>query len=86
MSKHMNPSPVKRSHTVRRLMSYVGRGYGLRFMLVLVCILISAIASVSGSLFLGSLIDDYITPLLAMQNHVFDGLLHALMLVGCLFL
>ena len=38
MSKHMNPSPVKRSHTVKRLMSYVGRGYGLRFILVLVCI------------------------------------------------
>ncbi len=86
MSKHMNPSPVKRSHTVRRLMSYVGRGYGLRFMLVLVCILISAIASVSGSLFLGSLIDDYITPLLAMDNPVFDGLLHALILMGCLYL
>ena len=50
MSKHMNPSPVKRSHTVKRLMSYVGRGYGLRFLLVLVCILISATASVSGSL------------------------------------
>ncbi|HJB81062.1 ABC transporter ATP-binding protein [uncultured Flavonifractor sp.] len=82
----MNPSPVKRSHTVRRLMSYVGRGYGLRFMLVLVCILISAIASVSGSLFLGSLIDDYITPLLAMDNPVFDGLLHALILMGCLYL
>ncbi len=86
MSKHMNPSPVKRSHTVRRLMSYVGRGYGLRFLLVLVCILISAIASVSGSLFLGSLIDDYITPLLAMDNPVFDGLLHALILMGCLYL
>ncbi|WP_300270469.1 ABC transporter ATP-binding protein [uncultured Flavonifractor sp.] len=82
----MNPSPVKRSHTVRRLMSYVGRGYGLRFLLVLVCILISAIASVSGSLFLGSLIDDYITPLLAMDNPVFDGLLHALILMGCLYL
>ena len=89
MSKHMshrNPSPVKRSHTVRRLMSYVGRGYGLRFVLVLLCILISAIASVSGSLFLGALIDDYITPLLAMDNPVFDGLLHALILMGCLYL
>ena len=74
----MNKSPVKKSHTVRRLMSYVGRGYGFRFILVLLCILISAIASVSGSLFLGSLIDDYITPLMAMENPVFDGLIHAL--------
>ena len=86
MNKHMNPSPVKKSHTVRRLMSYVGRGYGLRFILVLMCILVSAIASVSGSLFLGSLIDDYITPLLAMDNPVFDGLIRALAMMACLYL
>ncbi|OUQ59850.1 ABC transporter [Flavonifractor sp. An112] len=78
--------PVNRSRTIRRLMQYVKRGYGFRFLLVLVCILISAIASVSGSLFLGSLIDDYITPLMAMDNPVFDGLLHALVLMGCLYL
>lgn len=86
MNKHMNRSSVKRSHTVRRLMSYIGRGYGVRFVLVLVCILVSAIASVSGSLFLGSLIDDYITPLMAMDNPVFDGLLQALIMMGCLYL
>ena len=82
----MNKTPVKRSHTVRRLMRYVGRGYGLRFVLVLLCIMVSAIASVSGSLFLGSLIDDYITPLLAMDNPVFDGLIRALIMMGCLYL
>ena len=58
MNKNMKHMPVNKSRTVRRLMSYVGRGFALRFVLVLVCILISAIASVSGSLFLGSLIDD----------------------------
>ena len=82
----MNKYPVKKSHTVRRLMGYVGKGYGVQFVLVLLCILVSAIASVSGSLFLGSLIDDYITPLLAMDNPVFDGLLHALIMMGCLYL
>ena len=79
-------SPVKRSHTVRRLMGYVQKEYGFRFVLVLLCILVSAIASVAGSLFLGSLIDDYITPLLVMDNPVFDGLLHALILMACLYL
>ena len=82
----MTKTPVKRSHTVGRLMHYVGRGYGLRFVLVLLCIMVSAIASVSGSLFLGSLIDDYITPLLAMDNPVFDGLVQALTMMGCLYL
>ena len=38
----MNKMPKKKSHTVRRLLSYVGRGYLIRFFLVLVCILVSA--------------------------------------------
>ena len=51
----MNKMPKKKSHTVRRLLSYVGRGYLIRFFLVLVCILVSAVASVAGSIFLGAL-------------------------------
>ena len=43
----MNKMPKKKSHTVRRLLSYVGRGYLIRFFLVLVCILVSAVASVA---------------------------------------
>ena len=75
----MNKMPKKKSHTVRRLLSYVGRGYLIRFFLVLVCILVSAVASVASSLFLKDLIDVYIMPLLAMDNPVFTGLLHALL-------
>ena len=80
----MNKMPKKKSHTVRRLLSYVGRGYLIRFFLVLVCILVSAVASVASSLFLKDLIDVYIMPLLAMDNPVFTGLLHALLLMACL--
>ena len=63
----------------------MGRGYLIRFFLVLVCILVSAVASVAGSIFLGALIDNYITPLLAMEHPVFTGLLHALLLMACLY-
>ena len=80
-----NKSPVNKRHTVRRLLGYVGRGYLLRFGLVLVCILVSAIGSVAGSLFLGALIDDYITPLLGMTNPDYSNLFHALTLMGCLY-
>lgn len=55
-------APGHRRHIVGRLMGYIKRGYKARFIIVLVCILVSAIANVAGSLFLGSLIDDYITP------------------------
>ena len=81
----MNKMPKKKSHTVRRLLSYVGRGYLIRFFLVLVCILVSAVASVAGSIFLKDLIDVYIMPLLAMDNPVFTGLLHALLTMACLY-
>ena len=50
----MNKMPKKKSHTVRRLLSYVGRGYLDPLFLVLVCILVSAVASVAGSIFLGA--------------------------------
>ena len=82
----MRNIPASRSHTAGRLLSYVGRGYQMKFILVLLCILVSAIASVSGSLFLGSLIDDYIEPLLVMADPDFGGLLRALILMGCLYL
>ena len=81
----MNKMPKKKSHTVRRLLSYVGRGYLIRFFLVLVCILVSAVASVASSLFLKDLIDVYIMPLLAMDNPVFTGLLHALLTICLLY-
>lgn len=48
---------------VKRLMSYIGH-YKLRFVAVLICIVVNALAMVSCSLYLQTLIDSYITPLL----------------------
>ena len=81
-----NKVPGQRRRIVGRLMGYIMREYKVRFMLVILCILISAIANVAGSLFLGSLIDDYITPLLGAADPDFSGLVRALVMMGCLFL
>ena len=81
-----NRVPGQRRHIVGRLMGYINREYKARFMLVILCILVSAIANVAGSLFLGSLIDDYITPLLSAADPDFSGLVRALVMMGCLFL
>ena len=81
-----NKVPGQRRHIIGRLMGYIKREYKVRFILVLVCILISAVANVAGSLFLGSLIDDYITPLLGSADPDFSGLVQALVMMGCLFL
>ena len=82
----MNKSPVKKAHTIRRLLSYVGRGYRALFVLVILCIMVSAIATVSGSLFLGNLIDNYIAPLVAMETPDYSGLVRVLLMMACLYI
>ena len=84
MNKNSQPSAGKR-HTAGRILSYVFAGYKFRFFLVLLCILVSAIASVGGSLFLQALIDDYIAPLLTMETPVYTALLQALLMMACLY-
>ena len=79
------PQPFNRRHTAGRILSYVFAGYKFRFFLVLLCILVSAIAAVGGSLFLQALIDDYIAPLLAMETPVYTALLQALLMMACLY-
>ena len=79
------PQPFNRRHTASRILSYVFDGYKLRFFLVLLCILVSAIASVGASLFLQALIDDYIAPLLAMDVPDYTALLQALLMMACLY-
>ena len=70
---------------VQRLLSYIGQ-YKLRFTCVLVCIFLSALTSVASSLYLQTLIDDYIAPLLLQASPVFAGLLRSLVVMGSIYL
>ncbi len=57
---------------IGRVFSYMMKRYKVQFILVLVCILVSAVTSLVGMLFMQSLIDDYIKPMLtAKQNNEF---------------
>jgi len=71
--------------TIGRLLSYL-RLYKGRFALVLICILLSSIAGVLGSLFIKVLIDDYIEPLLLEAAPVFSGLLKVLLFMAGIYL
>ena len=77
------PKPSRAA--IKRLLSYIGK-YKVQFILVLVCIVLSALAGVAGSLFLRILIDDYITPLLLETNPVFTGLFQAVVIMGVIYL
>lgn len=73
-------------HTCKRLLSYIIFKQKLLFSIVVICILISSCTVVASSLFLETLIDDYITPLLTENNPVFTGLLHTLIFMGVVYL
>lgn len=78
--------PVSASATIKRLLRYITGPYRWLFLLVAVCILFSAGAGVAGSLFLQTLIDDYITPLLSQAVPDFSGLLRAILVMAAIYL
>ena len=69
---------------VKRLMSYIGH-YKLRFAAVLICIVVNALAMVSCSLYLQTLIDSYITPLLQAAAPDFAPLFRSVLIMGCIY-
>lgn len=81
----MNAPEKLNPPTVKRLLSYM-KPYKKTLILVAICILFSAIASAASSMFLQTLIDSYIVPMLGMDEPVFTGLLHALITLGAVYL
>lgn len=71
--------------TLKRLLSYMA-DYKIYLVVVVICILISAVAHAGSSLFIQRLIDNYINPLLLQKNPVFTGLFKALGMMACLYL
>lgn len=67
-----------------RLFSYM-KEYKGHLIFVVICILLSAVASAASSVFLQTLIDDYIIPLLGTSNPVFTGLVKALITIGIVY-
>ena len=65
-------------NTAKRLLKCITSKYKKQLILVFVFIVISSIANVAGSLFLKTLIDDYVEPLLMADNPEFTGLLQAI--------
>lgn len=71
--------------TIKRLLSYVS-AYKLQLIAVVICIILSAGASVVSSLFLRTLIDDYIQPLLLQAVPEFAGLFKVILMMGAVYL
>ncbi len=71
-------------NTLKRLLGYL-KPYRGTLVLVTVCIILSALASAASAMFLQTLIDSYIVPLLGQSEPVFTGLVHALIAIGAIY-
>ena len=83
----MNKKPKKKTAmaALGRLLHYIGK-YKAKFILVLVCILISAVVGVISSVFIQTLIDSYITPMAQSGSNDFSALGRTLCAVAGVFL
>ena len=72
--------------TAKRLIGYVTKGHKKQLLFVIICILVSSVVGVIGSLFLKTVIDEYITPLLGVANPDYSGLLTAILTMGVIYL
>ena len=80
------PKVANPGKLIKRVLGEVFRHYAPHCVVVLVCIFLSAFANVQASLFLQTLIDDYIAPMLQQQNPDFGPLLGALGRIACIYL
>ena len=78
--RNMGPRPkVKEPGKLfKRIMNYVFRRYKIRFFIVIACIVISVFANVQGTMFMRTLIDAYILPMLGKAQPSFGPLLRAI--------
>lgn len=61
-----------------RIMGYVGKKYKFHLLVVLVCIFVSALSNVQGTMFTKTLIDEHITPMLETGVKDYGSLLKAM--------
>ena len=61
-----------------RLLSYIFKNYGFACIVVVICLFITVFSSVQGTLFMQTLIDDYIIPLTKQASPDFTELAHAI--------
>ena len=69
---------------ISRVIRYMLHYYKFPFLLVIICILITAIATVVGATFPQTLVDDYITPMLKTRSDDFSGLASQLVRLACI--
>lgn len=68
-----------------RIIGFMMKDYAPHIVIVVICIFVGVLANVQGTLFMQTLIDSYIMPLLSTPNPDFSGLAHAIARVACFY-
>ena len=85
-SQNKRPKGQNPSKTLKRLMGVILKNYTPHCIVVLLCISGAAFVSVKGTLFMQTLIDDYILPLMSQSNPDFRPLGMAIMKLALFFI
>ena len=85
-SQNKRPKGQNPAKTLKRLMGIILKNYTPHCIVVLLCIFGSAFVSVKGTLFMQTLIDDYILPLMSQSNPDFRPLATAIMKLALFFI
>ena len=78
-------STKQQLQAMKRVLGYMLRNYKFSFLIVVICILGSVLATLRGTLFMQSLIDNYIVPLTQAQTPDYTALAGALLSVGATY-
>lgn len=70
---------------IKRILGYVMKDYTFSVIVVVVCIIAGVLANIQGTMFMRTLIDGYITPMLEQENPDFAPLLHAILRVAVFY-
>ena len=85
MKQTVKDGKARKMPVLKRVLSYMLKNYKFSFFVVILCIVGSALASVSGVLFAQELIDDYITPLASSASPDFSALAAAILRVALIY-
>ena len=75
----MKPTVKDPGKIFKRLMSYLFKYYGIQLVLVFIFILVSVLANLQGTMFMKTLIDEYINPMIRDHSGDFGPLLKAIL-------
>lgn len=78
--KVKNPGKI-----LKRIFSMIFEKYSIHVIVVLICVLLNTYASIQGTLFTKTLIDDYIAPMLLKSNPDFAPLLSAIFRIAIIY-